>query len=344
KVSIKALLLLATGGLIYWKIEPTARWLVIDVFNFNAGSALAEALIFFLYDTSKIFLLLTGMVYTLSWLRASLNAERIRDRLIGINRFFGYAAGSVFGAVTPFCSCSSIPLFLGFTTAGIPLGITMSFLITSPIINEVAVVVLWEILGWKLTLIYIFIGMIAGIIGGFLLDMLKAERWLQPFIREAIAKNIRPQIQQNDPARVSFKMRHQFALQELKDILKRTAIWIIVGVGIGAALHGFVPDAWFSENLASGNWWTVPVAVAVGIPLYTNVTGIVPVMASLLAKGLPLGTTLAFTMSTVAASLPEFLMLGQVMRKTLLALFAGILIVLFTLIGWLLNTIQPFIS
>ncbi len=340
----KAVGSLALWILLYWWIEDGAHWLVVEVFGMDAESRLADALVFFLYDTAKILLLLTLMVYLLSWIRAGMNVDAVRKRLSGINRFVGYLTGSVFGAVTPFCSCSSIPLFLGFTTAGIPLGITMSFLITSPIINEVAVVVLWSVLGWKLTLVYVVAGLSAGIIGGMLMDALCAERWLQPFVLDALQKGAgSPVVSSGAGASVSVMFRHQFAWQELKDIMKRTAIWVVLGVGLGAVLHGFVPDNWFAENLSSGDWWTVPVSVVAGIPLYTNVTGVVPVMESLLRKGLPLGTTLAFMMSTVAASLPEFLMLGRVMRRPLLAVFFGVLVVLFTLLGWLLNSVQPFI-
>ena len=341
--AIKAISAMLAWGLLYWNIETAAQWLVMDAAGLNQKSPLAKALVFFLYDTAKILLLLTLMVYTLSWLRAGINAEKIRAKLMGINRFAGYATGSAFGAITPFCSCSSIPLFLGFTTAGIPLGITMAFLITSPIINEVAVLVLWGLLGWKLTIIYISIGIAAGMLGGLLLDTLKADRWLQPFIREAIEKNIQPQIQQENLPPPTLDMRHRFALQELKDILKRTTVWVIAGVGIGALLHGFIPDAWFAEHFASDSWWTVPAAVTIGIPLYTNVTGVIPVMETLLMKGLPLGTTLAFIMSTVAASLPEFMMLSRVMQKPLLATFASILIALFTITGWILNAMQPWL-
>lgn len=335
---------LVLWGLLYWWIDAVAHWLVFDVFGIEAGSRLGDALAFFLYDTAKILLLLILMVYLLSWIRAGMNVAAVRDRLSGVNRYAGYLTGSVFGAVTPFCSCSSIPLFLGFTTAGIPLGITMSFLITSPIINEVAVVVLWSVLGWKLTLVYLLAGLSAGVVGGMMMDMLHAERWLEPFVLEALKKGGAMQAGGSGSATsVSVKFRHQFAWQELKDIMKRTAAWVVIGVGLGAVLHGFVPDNWFAENLSSGDWWTVPVSVVAGIPLYTNVTGVVPVMESLLRKGLPLGSTLAFMMSTVAASLPEFLMLGRVMRRPLLAVFFGVLVILFTLVGWLLNIVQPFI-
>ncbi|MCQ2444608.1 MAG: permease, partial [Mailhella sp.] len=263
-----------------------------------------------------------------------------RDFLAGKGRRTGYLLGAVFGAFTPFCSCSSIPLFLGFTMARIPLGITMAFLITSPLINELAVVLLWGLLGWKLTAVYVAVGMCAGITGGFLLDAIHAERWLQPFILDVMNGPGTPSALLQAAGRTpNLEERHAFALSETRSIFRRVWRWVMAGVALGALLHGFVPQEWFAENMGAGQWWSVPAAVAAGIPLYTNVSGIVPVMESLLLKGLPLGTTLAFCMSTVAASLPEAMMLKQVMRWQLLAAFLGMLLAIFTLTGWLFNLV-----
>ena len=271
-----------------------------------------------------------------------MHVERVRDYLAGKGRGIGYFLGAGFGAITPFCSCSSIPLFLGFTTARIPLGITMSFLITSPLINEIAVVLLWGLLGWKFTIIYVVVGMFAGIVGGIIMDALRAERWLQPFLLDAMknASTREAAVEAGEAPKMGLMERHAFAYSETSSIFKKVWLWVIIGVGLGALLHGYVPQEWFTENLGAGQWWSVPVAVAIGIPLYTNVTGIIPIMESLLLKGLPLGTTLAFCMSTVAASLPEVLMLKQVMRWKLLALFLGMLLVIFTVVGWLFNILQ----
>ncbi|MDL2284206.1 permease [Oxalobacter sp. OttesenSCG-928-P03] len=329
-------------ALAYVFIHPAASWLVYDLLGFAAESRLGESIHFFLYDTVKIFLLLTMMVYLMAWLRATLKIEKVRDFLSGKGRGIGYLMGSGFGAVTPFCSCSSIPLFLGFSAARIPVGVTMAFLITSPVINEVAIILLWELLGWKFTLVYITIGMLAGILGGILMDNLHAERWLQPFLRQALeskpGKTAIP-IQVATPAAVKTGLaeRHIFAWSETSDIVRRVWIWIIAGVAAGALLHGYVPETWFVEHLGQGQWWSVPLSVMAGIPLYANVTGIIPVMQSLLTKGLPVGTTLAFCMSTVAASLPEVLMLRQVMKIRLLAFFLLYLLIIFTLTGWFFN-------
>lgn len=322
----------------YLVIEPLARLLTQAVPGLSERAA--AALEFFLYDTAKILLLLLLMVYVIGWLRAGLHVERVRDFLAGRRRVLGYVLGAGFGAITPFCSCSSIPLFLGFTTSGIPVGITLAFLITSPLINEIAVVLLWGLLGWKLTLVYVLAGLGAGIIGGWFMDVLRAERWLQDYLKESIASGAAQQPIGTAQRKIGLRERHLFASGETRSIFRRVWRWVIIGVGLGALLHGYVPEAWFAEHLGAGQWWSVPAAVAVGIPLYTNVTGIVPVMESLLLKGLPVGTTLAFCMSAVAASLPEVLMLRQVMRGKLLALFLGTLLVLFSLLGWLLNAVQ----
>lgn len=327
---------------VYVSIVPFSQWFTYDLLALGKESARGAAMEFFVYDTAKILLLLVIMVYAIAWLRATLNVERVRDYLAGKGRALGYVAGAGFGAITPFCSCSSIPLFLGFTTARIPIGITMSFLITSPLINEVAVVLLWGLLGWKFTTVYVVVGMAAGIIGGLVMDALRAERWLQPFLLEAMQEDSpypSTAVSGGSP-RMGLKERHDFAWGEMVNILRRVWLWVIIGVALGAGLHGYVPQEWFTEHLGAGQWWSVPLAVAVGIPLYTNVTGIIPIMESLLLKGLPVGTTLAFCMSTVAASLPEVLMLKQVMRWRLLALFIGILLVIFTLVGWFFNATQ----
>lgn len=345
KYLVAIAVLAALWWLAYSYILPASHWLVFGLFGLVPDSHLGLSLEFFIYDTVKILLLLVALIYGIAWIRASLNIERVRDFLAGKRRGFGYFLGATFGAVTPFCSCSSIPLFLGFTTARIPIGITMSFLITSPLINEIAVVLLWGLLGWKFTVIYVLVGMAAGIIGGFVMDGLKAGRWLQPFILEAMEKAPAHQYinEAGEVQKLTVRQRHTFAYGETVSIFKRVWKWVFIGVGIGAALHGFVPDNWFAENLGAGEWWSVPASVLVAIPLYSNVTGIIPIMESLLMKGLPIGTTMAFCMSAVAASIPEVMMLRQIMTIKLQAAFIGYLWVIFTLVGWLFNILGPYI-
>ena len=317
-----------------------ADWLVFQVLGLSADTRVGDALHFFVEDTIKIFALLVVMIYLIALIRASLNIDFVRSYLSSKHRFVGYFLGSGFGAITPFCSCSSIPVFLGFTSAGIPVGITMAFLLTSPLINEVAVLLLLSLLGWQFTVIYIAVGISVGILGGLFLDLIHAEKLLQPFAakayQQAPARDLGYQPQQS----LSLHERHQFAKTELFDILARVWKWVFIGVGLGAALHGFVPDGWIEAHLGQGQWWSVPSAVVLGIPLYSNATGVIPVMESLITKGLPVGTTLAFCMSTVAASFPEFILLKQVMQWRLLAIIFAMLLVSFTLVGWILNTVH----
>ena len=306
----------------------------------------------------KIRLIAAGLIGALAQDAYSqvLNVERVRDYLAGKNRGIGYLLGSSFGAITPFCSCSSIPVFLGFTSAGIPVGITMSFLLTSPLINEVAVLLLMSLLGWKFTLLYIVVGMTVGILGGMFLDAIKAERWLQSFAAKALENGQKNQSATNNTSSedsqihspinsqaLSFSERHRFAKDETLEIFARVWKWVIIGVGLGAALHGFVPDGWIEQYLGDGQWWSVPAAVILGIPLYSNATGVIPIMESLINNGLPIGTTLAFCMSTVAASFPEFILLKQVMQWRLLAIVFFMLLISFTLIGWVFNAFSSFL-
>lgn len=316
-----------------------ANVVVYNWLNLEEGSRLAGATHFFIEDVTKIFFLLVIMIYAIGLIRAALNTERIRYFLQGKNRFLGYFLGAGFGAITPFCSCSSIPLFLGFTQARIPIGITMSFLITSPIINEVAVVLLGGLLGVKFMIVYIAIGILVGVIGGIFIDAIKAERYLMPLVESV--KKTEHAGQDFEQKKMTFSQRHDFAKEELKSILGRVWKWVFIGVGLGAALHGFVPEEFITENLGSGQWWSVPAAVLLGIPLYSNASGMIPIAESLLAKGLPVGTTLAFMMSTVAASFPEFVILKQVMKPKLLLIFFVMLLVMFTFVGLVLNVI-PF--
>ncbi len=316
-----------------------ADWLTYAVFGLAPESRWGGGIHFFLEDTAKIFVLLMLMIYAIGWIRAGLPMDRVRIFLSGRSRFPGYVLAALLGAVTPFCSCSSIPLFLGFIAARIPLGIAMAFLIASPMINEAAVAMLGGIVGWGLTGIYVGFGLLAGILGGFFFDAIKAERFL-------MAEPPRPcrccsgsSADAPLPEKIDRRYRHRFALQEVRDILQRIWLWVVLGIALGAFLHGFVPDEFIAGYLGGGQWWSVPLAVAVGIPTYANATGVIPVVGALIQKGLPIGTAFAFMLSTAAASLPEFIMLRKVMQIRLLLIFAVYLLIFFTLCGWILNLI-----
>lgn len=345
-----------------------ADFLVYTLLGLIPESRLGAGVHFFVEDTAKIFALLVVMIYVIGLLRAGLPIEKIRKFLSGRNRFVAYFLAALLGALTPFCSCSSIPFFLGFMAARIPFGITMAFLITSPMINEAAVVMLGGIVGWGLTGIYVVFGMSAGILGGIFFDAIKAERFVNAGTENVdgnaklqIANPLSPQApviaskkfvfvaaapkktccckckSASVPTKLTWRSRHDFAKNEVLDILKRIWFWVILGIGLGAFLHGFVPDEWIASKLGGGQWWSVPVAVIVGIPTYANATGVIPVIGALIAKGLPAGTAFAFMLSTAAVSLPEFIMLKKVMTFKLLAIFAFYLLVFFTLCGWILN-------
>jgi len=317
-----------------------ADYLAYSLLALSPDSKLGGGVHFFIEDITKIFFLLVIMIYIIGLIRASLPIERIRTFLTGRSRLAGYLAASLLGAITPFCSCSSIPLFLGFTAARIPVGITMAFLITSPMINEAAIVMLGGSVGWSLTAAYAGFGMLAGILGGFFFDAIKAERFLQaePPPKKCCCGSGAAETGEPVPSpAITWRYRHTFALQEVLDIVKRIWLWVVIGIALGAFLHGYVPAEWISENLGGGQWWSVPLAVLIGIPSYANATGIIPVVGALMEKGLPVGTAFAFMLSTTAASLPEFIMLKKVMTTKLLIIFAVYLLVFFTLCGWVLN-------
>ncbi|OAN10873.1 permease [Photobacterium jeanii] len=323
-----------------------ADWLTYSVFQLSPDTSVGVGLHFFIEDTSKILVLLVALIYAISFIRASLSVDRVRDYLQGKHKGVGYFLGSMFGAITPFCSCSSIPLFMGFVSAQIPIGVTIAFLITSPLVNEVVVIMLGSMLGVKFTVMYVAIGMLLGMIAGVVLDKCQAHRWLQPFLAKAYQQVNQASAQASSqtttaipttPQVITLHDRHNIAAQETRTIFGRVWKWVIIGVGLGAFIHGFVPAEWFEQNLASGQWWTVPAATLSAIPIYANASGVVPIMGSLLDKGMPIGTTLAFCMGAVAVSLPEFIMLKQVMRYRLLAAIAGYLLIAISITGWLFN-------
>lgn len=318
-----------------------ADWLAYGVCGLAPASKLGSGVHFFIEDTSKIFVLLLLMIYAIGLVRAGLPIERIRTFLSGRSRFVSYILAALLGAVTPFCSCSSIPLFLGFTAARIPVGITMAFLITSPMINEAAVVMLGGMVGWGLTGVYVGFGMLGGVLGGIFFDAIKAERYLatEPPKKRCCCCSGGASEAEPVPPQITWRYRHDFAWEEMKDIFKRIWLWVVIGIALGAFLHGFVPDEFIAERLGGGQWWSVPLAVLIGIPTYANATGVIPVIGTLIQKGLPVGTAFAFMLATAAASLPEFIMLKKVMSLRLLVFFAGYLLVFFTLCGWILNLV-----
>lgn len=315
-----------------------ADLLAYGLFGLSPATRLGGSVHFFIEDTTKIFALLAVMIYGIGLIRAGLPVDRIRAFLSGRSRFAGYVLAALLGAVTPFCSCSSIPLFLGFTAARLPVGITMAFLVTSPMINEAAVVMLGGMVGWGLTAVYVAIGLLAGVSAGMFFDAIKAERFL---VADAPSGGCGccGCSESAGATAITWKARHRFARYEVAGIFKRIWLWVVAGIALGALLHGFVPDEFIAQKLGGGQWWSVPLVVVIGIPSYANATGVIPVIGALIQKGLPVGTAFAFMLSTTAASLPEFIMLKKVMSVKLLMIFAVYLLVFFTLCGWILNSI-----
>lgn len=315
--------------------DALATLLVFDLAGLDPSSRSGEALHFFVMDVAKIFAMLAGVIYVMGLFRALLSPEKVREYVRGKPKWLARALAIGLGAVTPFCSCSSVPLFIGFVEAGIPLGVTFSFLIASPMINEVAVVILAGILGWELTLLYVAAGMAVAWFGGLAMERFKPERWVEAYVWKIRMGEMQALETDN-----SWAGRHRFALHEVKELVGRLWKWVLAGIAVGALFHGYVPESWVSEHLGGGAWYTVPAAVLLGIPLYSNATGVIPVAEAMLGKGVALGTTLAFMMSIAALSLPEMIILRKVMRWPALALFAAVLAVAITLVGWGFNLIS----
>ena len=293
------------------------------------------ALHFFVEDVTKIFALLVGVIFLMGLFRSALSPERVRAYLDGRSRWVAYVMAVLLGAVTPFCSCSSVPLFIGFVEGGIPVGATMAFLITSPMVNEVAVALLLTLLGWKLTLLYVATGLAVGVMGGALIDSLGLERWVQEYVWKIRVGETGP-----GARRLSVRERVEFAWGEVEEIVGRIWMYVLIGVGLGAALHGYVPEDFFARWAGSGNPLAVPLAVVAGVPMYANASGIIPVAEALLGKGVPVGTVLALMMSVVALSLPEMIILRKVLKVRMLGFFAGYLALAFIAVGYLFNTLR----
>jgi len=318
--------------LVAWFLAlPASTWLAFDVLGLEPGSQLGEAVAFFLYDVPKVLLLLTGIVTLVSFLRSFVSPERVRQALAGRNAVGGTAAAAGFGVITPFCSCSAVPLFIGFLEAGVPLGVTFAFLIASPMVNEVAIVLLWGLVGPQLTIAYMAAGLTVAIVAGLVIGRLGLERYVEDYVWKVRAGGVAIDEQ------LTLGDRLVDAWRSTRDIVGRVWPYVIVGIGIGAFIHGFVPTELVASIGGSGNPLAVPALVALGVPLYSNAAGTIPVVEALLGKGLPVGTALAFMMSITALSLPEMVILRKVMKPRLLATFAGIVAVGIIAIGYLFN-------
>jgi len=317
----------------FYPIQLLADWLTYNVFSITPKTLLAEAVNFFIYDTVKILILLSVIIFFVSIIRSYLPPEKIRDILARKNKYVGNVIASLLGIITPFCSCSAIPLFLGFIQAGVPLGTTFSFLVASPMINEVALVLLLGMFGWKIALMYVISGLIISILSGIIIGKMKVESLVEPFVYQNTING------NTELPTMNRKERIIYAKNYTLDILKKVWLYILIGIGIGAWIHGYVPADFLAQYAGSDKWYAVPLAVLIGIPLYSNAAGVIPLVSALTEKGVAMGTMLAFMMSVTALSLPEFMILKRVMKMRLILIFAGIvgLGIIFT--GYLFNLV-----
>ncbi|MFZ0493333.1 MAG: permease [Acidimicrobiia bacterium] len=314
---------------------PLSRWVVNDVAGFTPESRLGDALEFFIFDTTKILLLLAGIIFAVTVLRSFMSVERTRALLGGRREGVGNVAAAGLGVVTPFCSCSAVPAFIGFVAAGVPLGITMSFLIASPMVNEVAIVLLYGLFGWQVAALYVTAGLVVAVVAGWVIGRLHLERWIESFVFETTLRG-----QPVDASRgLSWSDRFAIAREEVRTIISKIWPYLLAGIGIGAAIHGWVPEGFFVRYAGPDNPLAVPVAVGLGIPLYSNAAGILPLVEALHAKGLAIGTVLAFMMSVVALSVPELVLLRRVLKPHLLAVFVGVVGVGILAVGFLFNLV-----
>lgn len=312
-------------------LSELVRLLIEKVFGLDMASRLGGSLHFFIYDVIKIFILLSVLIFVISWVQSYFPPERTRRILGGMRGFRANLTGALLGTVTPFCSCSSIPLFIGFTSSGLPLAVTFSFLISSPLVDLASMILLASIFNWSIALAYVVLGIALAVIGGSLIGRARMERYVEAFVTQHRALDL--------PAeQLTLADRLRYARQQLTDIIQRVWLYILIGVGIGAAIHNWIPAELISALIGQNNWWSVPLATLVGVPMYADIFGTLPIAEALVAKGVGLGTVLAFMMAVTALSLPSLIMLKKVVKAPLLALFFTIVVAGIMLIGFLFNS------
>jgi hypothetical protein len=324
---------LAAWWLVYRNLEAFARWLVRDVFALAARSHLASALEFFIYETPKVLMLLVLVVFGVGVVRSFFTPERTRRQLAGRRQAAGNGLAALLGVVTPFCSCSAVPLFIGFVTTGVPLGVTFSFLIAAPMVNEVALVLLFGLFGWKVAALYLGTGLVIAMTAGWTIGRLRLERWVEAWVFEL---HTGPAA---DAAPMTWADRVRAGRDATRDIVGKVWPYVLAGIAVGAGIHGYVPEDFMASIMGKDAWWSVPLAVLLGVPMYSNAAGIIPVVQALLGKGAALGTALAFMMSVIGLSLPEMVILRKVLRPPLIAAFAGVVALGILLVGFLFNIV-----
>ncbi len=322
---------IALWVVVYWQLEPLSHWITLQL-GLERGTHLEEAVRFFAFDAPKVLMLLTLVVFAMGVVRTYFSPERTRALLAGKAEGVGNIAAAGLGIFTPFCSCSAVPLFVGFVSAGIPLGVTFSFLIAAPMINEVALGLLFALLGWQTALTYLFFGLAVAIVAGWVIGRLHLEGWLEEWVRGVRAVDAAVPTEQ-----FTFVGRLKAGLSSIREIVEKVWMWIIGGIAVGAFIHGYVPAELLATIMGKGSWWSVPAAVLVGIPMYSNAAGIIPIVEALLGKGAALGTVLAFMMSVIALSLPEMIILRKVLSGKLIAVFIAVVAAGILAVGFLFN-------
>ncbi|HLP16379.1 MAG TPA: permease [Bacteroidota bacterium] len=320
--------------LVYWNLELLADHLIYGLGGFTKGDPLTNALWFFVFEVPKVLLLLTLIVFCVGIIRSYFSPERTRMLLGGKKLLTGNMLASVLGIVTPFCSCSAIPLFLGFVESGIPLGVTFSFLIAAPMINEIALVLLFGLFGWKTALLYVSTGLVIAIVSGYVIGRLKLERYVEPWVYEVKAGH-----REYQEETIPFRERIGAGIEAVREIVSKVWLYIVLGIAVGAGIHGYVPENFMASLMGKNVWWSVPLSVLIGIPMYSNAAGIIPVVQALLEKGASLGTVLAFMMSVIGLSLPETIILKKVLKLPLIIIFISIVGTGIIMVGYLFNLI-----
>ncbi len=313
-------------------LKSFADYVAFTLIGLAPGSRAGEALNFFIYDTLKIFLLLTTIIFVVAIIRSSFPPEKTKRILSHEREYVGNVLAALLGIVTPFCSCSAVPLFIGFVESGVPLGVTFSFLVSSPMVNEVALIMLWGMFGWRIALIYIGTGLMVAIVSGIVIGRLKMEKYVQDYVWEM-------QVGNTEIKTMTFREKLDYAREYTLSLLKKIWPYVVIGVGIGGFIHGYAPQDFLVSYAGRDNPFAVPLAVLIGVPLYSNAAGVIPIVHALMEKGLPIGTTLAFMMAVTALSLPEAIILKNVLKNRLLATFFGIVAMAIVIVGYLFNAI-----
>ena len=319
--------------LIYRQLAPVAAWATYALLGLDQGTHLGGAVEFFLFDTPKVLMLLTLVVFGVGVIRSFFTPERTRRILAGKGESVGTVLAGLLGIVTPFCSCSAVPLFLGFVTAGVPLGVSLTFLISAPMVNEVALVLLYAMLGWKIAGIYLSTGLAVAMVSGWTIGRLHMEHHVEEWVYQTKAGDSGPE------QRLGWVARINYGLETVREIVGKVWIYVILGIAVGAGIHGYVPENFLAGIMGKSAWWSVPLVVLIGVPMYSNAAGMIPVVEALLAKGAALGTVLAFMMAVISISTPEAIMLRKVLKPRLIGVFLGVVTVGILIVGYLFNVL-----